>query len=296
MKYGLAFPNFGPVSDVRLLAEIAREADTAGWDGFFLADSIQMHGYESSPVANPWIALTAVALATQNVRIGLQVSAPTRRRPWQLALEATTLDRLSDGRLILGVGLGDEQDRGFTVFGEEMDLRVRAERLDETLAILEGLWSGTAFTFAGKHFQVNEFTQHPTPVQQPRIPIWVGWRYPRKKPLTRAARWDGAIPFAMNDDGTYALLTPEDARELGRAIAERRSTDTPYDLVIYAPILDAHENDEAQRLLTDLDHAGATWVMEYVEPEHDLDEIRTAIRLGPPNLTQLVTLTSVAED
>jgi alkanesulfonate monooxygenase SsuD/methylene tetrahydromethanopterin reductase-like flavin-dependent oxidoreductase (luciferase family) len=283
MNYGLAFPNFGPVSDVRLFAEIARESDASGWDGFFLADSIQMNGYESSPVANPWIALTAVALATENVRIGLLVAAPTRRRPWQLALEATTLDRLSNGRLILGVGLGDEQDRGFAAFGEEIDLRVRAEQLDETLTILEGLWSGTAFSFEGKHFQVDELTQLPTPVQQPRIPIWVGWRYPRKKPLTRAAQWDGAIPFAMDDDGTYALLTPKDVRGLGQAITERRSTDAPFDLVIYSSILGAHDDDEARRYLIDLERAGATWMMEYIEPERDLDEIRAAIRLGPPS-------------
>lgn len=116
MKMGFILPIFGVYSDPRLLADLARVADTSGWDGVFLTDTIQMEGYETSPVADPWIGLPAIALQTERIRIGLHVAAPVRRRPWQMAREAVTLDQLSNGRLTLGVGLDDEHDRGFVAF------------------------------------------------------------------------------------------------------------------------------------------------------------------------------------
>lgn len=282
MRYGLILTNIGIYSDVRLLADLAHEAEEAGWDGFFLTDTIQMVGYEGSPICDPWIALAAVALQTERIKIGVRVAAPTRRRPWQLAGEAVTLDRLSNGRLILGVGAGDEHDRGFAIFGEEMDMKKRAKLLEESLDIMQGPWSGQPFSYNGEHYRVDEITLRPTPVQTPRIPIWVGWVWPRRKPMERAARWDGATPFAMHPDGTYAPFTPEDIRQLKRFIDERRSEGPPYDIVIDGPIFEAAEDEEAWATLRAYAKAGATWSTQFVPPEFGVDELRAAIRQGPP--------------
>jgi alkanesulfonate monooxygenase SsuD/methylene tetrahydromethanopterin reductase-like flavin-dependent oxidoreductase (luciferase family) len=294
MRYGLVLPNFGHYSDVRLLADLAHEAEEAGWDGFFLTDTIQMIGYEESPICDPWIALAAVAVRTERIKIGLRVAAPTRRRPWQMAGEALTLDHLSNGRFILGVGAGDEHDRGFAAFGEEMDMKKRARMLEEGLEIIQRLWSGEPFSYSGEHYQVHEIALHPTPVQTPRIPIWLGWVWPRLKPMERAARWDGATPFAMHDDGTYAAMTPSDIRQLKQFIAERRPDDEPFDIVIDGPIFEAVHDEQARATLRANAEAGATWSVQFVFPEVAVDDLRAAIRQGPPAIESDLDRTPVA--
>src|SRR5436190_24311266 len=117
--------------------------------------------------------MAAMATRTRRVRIGALVTPLARRRPWKVARETVTLDHLSGGRLVLAVGLGALDDGGFGKVGEPTDPRTRAERLDESLAILTGLWTGLPFGFQGRHYQVDEMTFSPGPVQRPRIPIWV---------------------------------------------------------------------------------------------------------------------------
>jgi alkanesulfonate monooxygenase SsuD/methylene tetrahydromethanopterin reductase-like flavin-dependent oxidoreductase (luciferase family) len=284
MKLGFLLPNFGQYSDVRLLADLAHDADDAGWDGFFLADTIQMVGYETSPSSDPWIAMTAIVMRTERIRTGLIVSAPPRRRPWQFAKEAATLDQLSGGRLILGVGSGDEHDRAFELFGEERDLKRRAAMLDESLEIFQGLWSGKPYSFEGEHYQIKEITMLPVPVQQPRIPIWVGWLWPRKRPIDRAARWDGAVPYAMHEDGSFADISPDDLRRMRQLIDERRTADGPYDIVASGPNLEALTDSRAREALREYADAGATWTFQYIPPEFDVDVFRNALRQGPPHL------------
>lgn len=281
MNLGLVLPNIGPYADARLLADLAHEAEAAGWDGVFLTDTIQMEGYESSPVVSPWPALAAMAMTTSRIRLGLRVAAPIRRRPHQLALEAVTIDRMSNGRLVLGIGLGDEHDRGFAAFGEEMDPKVRARMLDESLEIITGLWRGEPLSFRGEHYRVHGITQLPTPVQQPRIPIWVGWLYPRRKPLDRAARWDGISPFTVTPDGEYRDLEPDEIRGIVADIRARRTDDTPFEVVIDAPVLGNAASSERLRANRD---AGATWAIEYIAPERDPAATRAALRQGPPAL------------
>ena len=155
MRYGVHVHNFGPYSNPRYLAELAHEAEEAGWDGFFVCDHLTARAAERGPepVANPWIALAAIAVATQRVLLGPLVAALPRRRPWQLASEVVTLDQLSGGRVILGVGSGTGLQNSFEPFHEEMNLRTRADLLDESLDVLAGLWSGEPFSYQGKHFQ-----------------------------------------------------------------------------------------------------------------------------------------------
>ncbi|HLZ10671.1 MAG TPA: LLM class flavin-dependent oxidoreductase, partial [Chloroflexota bacterium] len=132
MKYGIHFHSYGVYNNPQLMAELAHSADEAGWDGVFVSDHVTVRTAEGpQPVADPWIALAAIAMATKRVHLGPMVAALPRRRPWQLATETATLDQLSNGRLILGVGSGTALDWSFAPFGEEMDLKARAEMLDE---------------------------------------------------------------------------------------------------------------------------------------------------------------------
>lgn len=136
MRYGVTLPNMG--LDAQTLAQLAMEAETAGWDGVFVWDCLYGSPEiepEKRATCDPWIALAAMALATKQVRLGTMVT-PLSRRPWKVAREAVTLDHLSQGRLILPVGLGDVAEGGFAHVGEELDRKTRAQMLDEGLTIL----------------------------------------------------------------------------------------------------------------------------------------------------------------
>jgi len=148
LYYGVHTPNFGDYGDPAILAELAHEAEDSGWDGFFIWDHI-LFWSDCPPLTDPWVALTAIALRTVHIRIGPLVTPLPRRRPWTLARQATSVDRLSGGRLILGVGIGDPVEYEFGWFGEPTDAKVRAAMLDEGLDILAGLWSGAPFAYQG---------------------------------------------------------------------------------------------------------------------------------------------------
>lgn len=289
MRFSISTPNFDPASDPQTLAEMAREAEHAGWDGFFVWDHLLLDP-AGWPITDPWIALAAIAMATQRIRIGTMVTPLPRRHPWTLARQTVAVDRLSGGRLILGVGLGDPARVEFGAFGQETDVHVRAEQLDEGLAILAGLWSGEPFSFSGKHYRLSEMTFLPTPVQRPRIPIWVGGYWPRKAPMRRAARWDGVNPLKTD----MASFTPNDLREIVAYIGEHRTSDAPFDVVAGGETPGGDDPAEWAA-------AGATWWIEPIHPqrfaagvggEPGSDDRRRAvltamterIRQGPPRV------------
>jgi alkanesulfonate monooxygenase SsuD/methylene tetrahydromethanopterin reductase-like flavin-dependent oxidoreductase (luciferase family) len=259
MRYGVNLPPFADLSDVAALAELAVEAEGAGWDGFFLWDHV-IFDPTWHPIADPWIALTAVALRTERIRLGTMVTPLARRRPWQVARQAATLDRLSGGRLVLGVGLGDPVQWDFGFFEEEVDARARARRLDEGLEIVTGLWSGEPFSYQGEHYRLDEMVFRPTPAQSPRIPIWVAGWWPNKPPLRRAARWDGVVPGKW--EGT---LTPDEVRELVAYVVERRTDDSPFDVVVSGET-SGDDARAAGAVVAPLAEAGATWWIERVDP------------------------------
>ena len=169
MKYGMNVPIFGEYADVRLLADLAGEAEAAGWDGFWIWDHLQWSGEEDGeprrPAVDPTVALALIAAGTTRVRFGPMITPLARRRPWKLARELTTLDHLSGGRLTLGVGLGGPPGLEFGDFGEETDARVRAGKLDEALEVLLGLWTGQPFSYAGRHHRVTRAEMLPQPLQ-----------------------------------------------------------------------------------------------------------------------------------
>lgn len=286
MQYCLNLPNGGAGGDPRTLAEFAAVAEAAGWDAVFLEDYIVYQGRPEIPTYDPWLALAAMALRTTRLRLGTMVTPLARRRPWKLAREAVTLDHLSGGRFILGVGLGDATtDLSFTAFGEETATRQRAAMVDEALDVITGLWSGEPFSYAGAYYRVREVTFLPRPVQTPRIPIWVGGAYPNPGPVRRAARWDGACLYRATHPGSAAdseqPLSPDEIRTLKGLVRQQRpdSASAPFDIMVHGPWPGADRERERRRLQASAE-AGATWSMEWIAPSAP-EGMRAFIARGP---------------
>jgi alkanesulfonate monooxygenase SsuD/methylene tetrahydromethanopterin reductase-like flavin-dependent oxidoreductase (luciferase family) len=279
MKYAIGVVPAGEVN-VHALAELGHLAEEAGWDGFFIEDYITHWTAPDVPTIDPWIGLATIAIRTQHIRLGTMVTPLPRRRPWKVAREAVTIDHLSNGRLILGVGLGGANDAlNFDRFGEVTDLRQRAEMLDEALDIIAGLWSGQAFSYQGKHYQVDQVTFQPTPLQEPRIPIWVGGGFPNKGPTARAARWDGACMYKETHGAPWQDMTPEDVQALTAFVERERSVATPYDIMVGGrERAEDWEQDRAH--IKAVAEAGATWWMEFIEPA-SLAQTREGVVRGP---------------
>src|SRR5262245_9054171 len=226
MRFAMYVPNFGTFGQVSTVVELAKAAEQAGWDAFFLWDHLlpdadSAHG----PVADPWIALTAIASATSRLRFGALITPVPRRRPWKLARETVTLDHYSAGRLVVGAGIGGDWWREYSAVGESRDDRMRGAMLDEGLDVLTGLGTGTPFTYNGTHYTVENAHFLPQPYQTPRIPIWVGGVWPGTRPFRRAARWDGIIPT-----GRFGTPSPDDIRQMRAYIDQYRTATTPFEV------------------------------------------------------------------
>jgi alkanesulfonate monooxygenase SsuD/methylene tetrahydromethanopterin reductase-like flavin-dependent oxidoreductase (luciferase family) len=279
MRYAVNMPTGGVCGDARTVAELAAVAEDAGWDGVFLEDYVVYQGHQDWPTCDPWVALAAVAMSTRRIRLGTEVTPLTRRRPWMVAREAVTLDHLSGGRLVLGVGIGDEREPGFGSFGEVVDTRERGRMLDEALAVIAGLWSGEPFTHRGKHYQVGPVTFLPRPLQRPRIPIWVGGAYPHPGAMRRAARWDGSCLYREAPDGGTAHMSPEDVRALAAFARDRRPAGAPFEIVLGG--LQRGEDWQLEREhVREVAEAGATWWVEWIAPAN-LETMRACIERGP---------------
>ncbi|MBA3826095.1 MAG: LLM class flavin-dependent oxidoreductase [Ktedonobacterales bacterium] len=291
MRYGLSIPNFGDTFQPRTLADLARQAEDAGWDGFFLWDHVL---FDSLPTADPWIALAAVALATERILIGPMVTPLPRRRITKLARETVTLDHLSHGRLILGVGSGIHEWE-LAQLGDTADAKQRGAMLDEGLALLNELWSGDPINHQGTHYTAQPMIESsgpgrflPTPVQQPRIPIWVAGMWPNKPPFRRAARWDGVFPLAAQGSLDGPDLTPAHLRDLTAFTLAQRTATPPFDVVIAGVTPDPAS---ARATTAAYEEAGATWWIEDISPwafgwgdgqPWPTEAITARIRQGPP--------------
>ena len=283
MRFGFILPS----SEPRVCAELAALAEASGWDGVFIPDciAIETPTVPPQPAFDPWVALAAMAAATRRVRLGTMLTAVPRRRPWKLAREVMTLDHLSGGRAILAAGLGAAaDDGGFYKVGEAMDLKTRAERLDEGLALLDALWRGEPVTVRGEYLTALDVTMLPRPVQRPRIPIWIGGRWPNKAPFRRAARWDGVMP-THRDYGLGETMPPDELRAALRYTREQRSTNGPFDVALEGWTDGAAPDRGAGHVAPYLD-AGLTWWIEALgwwrgSPA----DAMTRIRQGPPPLT-----------
>lgn len=281
MRFAVSVPNFGDYFNPRLLAQLAREAEESGWDGFFLWDHMIFWPGFSEPIVDPWVALAAMAMTTERIRLGTLVTPLARRRPWKLARETVSLDHLSGGRLVLGVGLGFPADAEFETFGEEPDDRVRAAKLDEGLDVLAGLWRGEPFTYSGEHFRIAEVTFRPTPVQTPRIPIWVAGMWPNRAPFRRAARWDGVAPVPL-DPESGRMFSPSELSEIAGYVAAQRGSDAPFD-VVYGGATPGESPSAAREAVAPYAAAGLTWWIENLNHwRGPFAAMRERLRRGPP--------------
>jgi len=249
-KRGIYVAPFDELVEPRLLAELAQRAETRGWDGFFVWDHIRYQAPVRA-VADPWVALAAIAYATEKLRIGPMVTPLSRRRVQKLARETVTLDHLSRGRLMLGVGLGSTRSGELAPFGEVEDPRERAKLLDDGLARLSEYWDGGL---------------QPPPLQQPRIPIWVASRWPNRRPLRRAVRWDGLFPIELPNADALAVLADE-----VRALRAPKAAGA-FDLVVDLPTVEA---------IAPWQEAGATWVLTEFGSQPREAEVRSVIEDGP---------------
>jgi alkanesulfonate monooxygenase SsuD/methylene tetrahydromethanopterin reductase-like flavin-dependent oxidoreductase (luciferase family) len=248
-RRGIFVAPFDELSDPRVLARLAGSAEERGFDGFFLWDHVAYRA-PTRALADPWVALSAVATATERVLIGPLVTPLPRRRVHKLARETASLDILSAGRLVLGVGIGSDRSGELEPFGEVVDARERARLLDEGLERLVSYWGG-------------EF--EPQPLQRPRIPVWVAARWPNRRPIRRAARWDGLFPIDQDE--------PEQLAEMVAYVTELRGNGAePFEIVVTNP----PGTDPAP-----WEAAGATWCLTGFDATPKEADVRAAIDAGP---------------
>ncbi len=266
MKFGFVVP-WGDAEDV---GDLAAAAEEAGWDGLFV--------WEPVWGVDAWISLGLAAVRTSKIRLGTLLTPPSRRRPWELAGQVATVDRISAGRVTLSVGLG-AIDSGFDAFGEECDRRRRAELMDEALDIMCGLWDGQPFSYDGTHYTVSP-TEFPTighTVQQPRVPIWCVGALGRPKSMARATRWDGVIPQALDGDGGARQPHLDEVAEL-RALLDADRPGDDVDIIV--------EGTTTEHSPAAYADAGATWWVESMWDaiaEHSpVTAAYDRLRLGPP--------------
>jgi len=277
MKFGIYAPNFGNTfGNPKRVTKLAIEAEKSGWDGFFLWDHIfNTEGFPNT--VDPFIALTSVAENTEKIHIGTTVTPLPRRRPWKLARETVTLDILSEGRLILGIGLGGPSE--FSVMNEETNLRIMAQMADEQLEILNGLWSGEEFSYTGKHYKIDKVKFLPRPVQRPRIKIWGAGTWPKKGPFKRAAKLDGVIPLS---EDYRDPLTPDDYRNMIEYM-KKHGLRYPYDIVEIS--FDITKSDDKKRTILDFQDAGVNWWLELVmDWTGSYEKIKDIIMQGPTQI------------
>jgi alkanesulfonate monooxygenase SsuD/methylene tetrahydromethanopterin reductase-like flavin-dependent oxidoreductase (luciferase family) len=264
VKLGVHVPNFASLASPADLADLARRAEAAGWDGFFIWDHVA-RPEGTFPMAEPWVALTAVAMATERLRIGPMITPLARRRPWNVARQVASLDQLTGGRVTLGVGLGVSSGPEFHSFGgEESDPRVRGDMLDEGLEVLRAAWQGTPVRHAGTHYQVDDVTFLPVPVQ-PRVPIWGATERLSGRPVRRAAGLDGVFPIRLKPSDLPALLDN---------VAQHR----PAGLDGYDVVITGTDPGDAPAWR----EAGATWWLHELQWRRPLSDAVAVIEAGPP--------------
>jgi alkanesulfonate monooxygenase SsuD/methylene tetrahydromethanopterin reductase-like flavin-dependent oxidoreductase (luciferase family) len=285
MRYSVNVPNFGEFASPEVFADVARRVEEAGWDGLLVWDHVVEDKSVRREIADPWILLTAAALATRRIRLGTAITPVARRRPSKLAREVTTLDRLTGGRMILGAALGAPVEDEYGSFGDTTDTKVLAERLDEGLHALNLLWSGEPVTYRGNQITIDDVVFLPTPVQRPRVPIWIGGLWPHKGPMRRAARWDGVIPATAGfEDGRPPdpSVVEELVTFLRGCRAENGLADQPFDIVIGGTSPGGPASHDLVGPLADL---GVTWWDERRPWGDELERTEPILRRieqGPP--------------
>ena len=258
-RRGLFVAPFDALADPRAVGDLAARAEAAGWEGFFVWDHLQ-YGDRVQEIADVWACCAAVALRTQRVLFGPMVTPLARRRPHVLARQAASLATMSDGRFVLGLGLGDDRVGEFSAFGDPADPRARGRMLDEGLEVLTGLLSGAPVDHQGEHYAARGARFLPAP----RVPIWLGGRYGNAAPARRAARHDGFFVIGLGG--------PDDVAEVGD---ELRAAGADPDIEL---VVDIQPDQDPQAWMG----SGASWVLTRVGPyDLDLEAVDRLVVTGP---------------
>ncbi len=263
MHHGIFVAPFGPLADPHRLIQLATAVEECGWDGLYLWDHVLRP--ESNEIADTWVSLAVIAMATERVRLGPMVTPVARRRPIKLAREVLTVDLLSQGRLTLGMGLGVDSGGELSRFDEITDARTRGAMLDQGADILADLLAGETVVDVGGHFTVDGVSLEPRPAQQPRPPFWFAARAGSLKPVRRAARFDGMFPIDMDAD--------QFRRALDEIVSIRGSLEG-FDICVNAGPGGDPEPFAA-------DHA--TWLLQSFPAVVDLDRLFDRVSHGPPS-------------
>jgi len=270
VRFALYLPAFGPFGDPRTLADLAVRAETAGWDGVFLWDHVVP---AMPPITDTWTALAAIAQATEKIRLGPMVTPPARRRPWVLARQAAAVSRLSEGRLILGTGIGTDETGDFSRFGDPAAPAEMSERTDEALALMRAIWAGNPVQHNGPHYTVHLDATTPEPYP---IPVWAAHTTTHPKVQARATTSDGVFP----SPGPH----PPEPAELAGLVAAVRPEDRPYDVAVAGNASPAWDDPETVDLAA-LADAGMTWWMESLIHFDPLELSLKVVDAGPPPIS-----------
>lgn len=265
VRHAVYIPPFGELSDPRVLADLALEAEQAKWDAVFVWDHV-LPPYVSAPeeVADPWVAMAAMATVTKEITLGPMVTPIARRRPQKLAREIVTLDRLSAGRIVVGLGLGSDTTGELSRFGEVAGTVERGELLDEGSELLVRFLRGEHVEHRGRFFAAADVALKPRSYQQPCVPLWFGFRGEAKRALRRAARYDGMFPIEVDPPALARLVDEAHAM---------RPRGAGFDVMVASvPGVDVGAFVDA----------GATWLAWSFLPGQPVDEVYSFVRLGPP--------------
>lgn len=287
MKYGLQLvqawsPGNGVDNVSAFLLKAAEEAEAGGWDGFFLWDHLYF-SWAPCYMPDSWTVLSAAAARTDKIILGTNVTALPRRRPQVLAKQLVTVDQISNGRAVLGVGLGGSGEGGdagdeFSSFGEESSYRVMGRMADEALEVITRLWSGDQVNYKGKYYTVRNAVFLPKPIQTPRIPIWVGaFADPA---LKRAARYDGWVTTGPCPSVALPGFSFEKVHEKMVMVEKYRKNDGPFDIVYAYEFPPGGVGEDISRA----ESVGVTWMLDILSAMRLRgDETLNYIRNGPPS-------------
>ena len=275
MRFGIDVINAGHYANPRHAVELAKAAEGSGWESLFIWDHLAFVWGVSS--GDPWVILGAVAASTKKIRIGPAVTPVARRRPQVLAQHLVSLDHLSAGRVIFGAGLGGVPGE-FAAFGQPFEVGQVASMLDEGLDVIARLWSGEPMTYHGGHYTVENISFQPRPVQQPRIPIWIGGG--SRPALRRAARWDGWIEGVHDAEGKLTLTPEQLAVRVDYIRSCRESSESLFDIAV----IGNSEPNQAS-LINEFKQAGATWWLESVHEMRATPVVMLQrVKFGPPKV------------
>jgi len=279
VRYGVNIINFWRLGEPAMIQEIARTAEATGWDGLFVWDHVSTPWEAAGlPISDPWMILAGAACVTKRIVLGTSVTPVPRRRPHVVAMQVATLDHLSRGRAVLGVGLGGEE-ADYVRFGEDFDPKVRAEKLDEALEVIAALWSGEEVRHRGRHYTIDGVRNLLGPVgERPRCPIWVGGA--SRPALRRAAHWDGWTTGIIADESGRIGLSPDEMGVRIRYVLDHRASDQPFDIVIEGY---SEAGPGGVDLAAAYEAVGATWWCDSINGlRAPVDELLARVAAGPP--------------